>query len=182
MPENSSAPESSEAILLSLGSNIEPHRYLVAATKRLASDVRVVAASAVFRTTPVGGSHGPTFLNAALLIHCDLTPGDLKFGVLRPLEQELGRVRSNDRNAPRTIDVDISLFGQRVVQQESLQLAIPDPDILTQAYVAVPLADLAPSLIHPVADLSLQEIVGRLDCRGVERHGELVLWSESDRF
>ena len=156
-----------EPVLLSLGSNIEPDRNLLAATQLLADHVQVVAASRVYETLPVGGSTGPSFLNAALEIRCDLGPGQLKHRVLRPLEEELGRVRSDDRNAPRTLDMDISLYGQRVVHDVDWSLDIPDPEILQRAHVAIPLADVAPRILHPVVDLTLAEIAARFDADGV---------------
>jgi len=171
-----------EPVLLSLGSNIEPDRNLLAATKLLAHHVQVVAASRVYETLPVGGSRGPVFLNAAVEIRCDLGPGPLKYQVLRPIEEALGRVRSDDRNAPRTIDMDISLYGDRVVHEPGTQLEIPDPEILRRAHVAIPLADVAPGLPHPVVGRTLAEIAGRFEGRGVQVCEGLVLWPQSDKF
>lgn len=169
-------------MLLSLGSNIEPDRHLYDATRLLASRVRIVTASQVFETVPVGAGDGPPFLNAALKILCDLEPQSLKHGILRPIEQEMGRIRSNDPNAPRTIDMDISLFGDCVLQDEASGLEIPDPEILCRAHIAIPLADVAPETLHPVAGLRLLEIAQRLDRSGVRIHPGLVLWPQSERL
>ena len=171
-----------EPVLLSLGSNIEPGQNLLAATKLLAQQVQVVAASRVFETQPVGGGTGPVFLNAALEIRCDLGPGSLKHRVLRPLEELLGRIRSDNRNAARTIDMDISLYGQRVFHDTGACLEIPDPEILSRAHVAIPLADVAPRVLHPVVRLTLEEIAARFDGRGVRVSEGLVLWPQSDKF
>jgi len=165
-----------------LGSNIGPDRNLVAATRLLARRVQIVAVSRVYETLPVSGSSGPVFLNAALEIRYDLGPGPLKHRVLRPLEEELGRVRSEDRNAPRTLDMDISLYGQRVVHDAASSLEIPDPEILKRAHVAIPLADVAPRTLHPVAGLTLEEIAERFDNRGVRVFEGLVLWPQSDKL
>ena len=169
-------PETRETVLLSLGSNIEPRRNLPAAVELLADRVQVLASSRVFETLPVGGGAEVPFLNSALEISCDLEPVELKYEVLRPLESDLGRVRTDDPNAPRTIDVDISLFGQRVLSEPAVQLEIPDPDVLKRAHVAIPLADVAPSRVHPVANLTLAEIAAALDSRGIRLLGGLVLW------
>ena len=85
--------------------------------------------------------------------------------MLREVECELGRRRSNDRFSPRTIDLDISLFGDRVLEQPESDLVIPDPDILACAHVAVPLADLSPTKVHPVSGETLAAIAMRLDTR-----------------
>jgi len=171
-----------EPVLLSLGSNIEPDHHLLAATRLLARHLRIVGASRVYETVPAGDSTGPPFLNAALEIRCDLGPGPLKYRILRPLEQELGRVRSDDPNAPRTIDMDISLYGQRVVHEAGSRLEIPDPEILSRAHVAIPLADLAPATLHPVVGVSLEEIARRFEGSGVRVHPGLVLWPQSERL
>lgn len=171
-----------ETVLLSLGSNIEPLHHLLTAARRLADAVQIVAASGIYETTPVGDSAGPVFLNAALEIRCGVGPGSLKHRVLRPLEESLGRVRSADRNAPRTIDIDISLFGQRVLDDPAAGLEIPDPEILTRAHVAIPLANVAPTVLHPVVGLALGVIAGRFGDSGVDACPGLVLWPQSDRL
>ncbi len=171
-----------ESVLLSLGSNIEPEKNLAEATRRLAQRVRLVAVSRVFRSKPVHDSDGPVFLNAALEIRYGHDPEDLKYAILRPLEEELGRVRTSDRNAPRTLDIDISLFGLRIISQKSPRLEIPDPEIATRAHVAVPLAELAPMVVHPVLGITLQVIADRLDRTGIEEVHGLALWPESDRL
>ena len=163
-----------------MGSNIEPESHLVAAVELLAQRVPVRAVSSVFETMPAGGSSGPIFLNAAVEIRYDEDPRSLKYEILRPLEGELERIRSADRNAPRTIDLDISLFGSRVVEQPGLQ--IPDPEIVSRAHVAVPLADLAPEFVHPVEGLTLAEIASGLRGHGVRVRPELDLWPRSDRL
>ena len=124
----------------------------------------------------------PAFLNAALEIRYNREAAELKHGILRPLEERLGRLRTDDRNAPRTLDMDISLFGQQVVHDLDAGLEIPDPEILTRAHVAIPLADLAPATLHPVSGLTLAEIAARFDARGVQICAELALWPQSDKF
>lgn len=176
-------PESTpEIVLLSIGSNIEPEHFLPEAVKLLARRVSIDRASRVFETLPIGEAPVASFLNAALAIHCDVGPEDLKFQVLRPLESDLGRVRTRNPDSPRTIDVDISLFGQRIIHEPVAQLEIPDPEILTQAHVAIPLADVAPDVTHPQRGLTMAEIASRLDHRGVRVRPELELWPQSDKL
>lgn len=167
-------------MFLSLGSNIEPRAHLVRATRLLAAQLRVLGASRVFETLAVGTTQGSAFLNAALEVRCRLSPADLKFLILRPLEAALGRRRTADRNAPRTIDVDISLFGERVIEDLAAGLRVPDPEILCRAHVALPLADLAPDLRHPVTGESLSEIAARFDVGDEVRVlPDIMLWPES---
>jgi len=150
------------------------------ATGLLASELRVMGASHVFETLPIGSAGESAFLNAALQVRCSLSPADLKLQILRPLEAKLGRERTADRNAPRTIDLDISLFGERVIEDQTMGLQIPDPEILSRAHVALPLADLAPDRLHPVTGERMWEIAARFEV-GDDVHivPDLSLWPQS---
>lgn len=143
-------------ILLTLGSNIDPERHIVAALEALDELLGIEGASPIYEADPVGNPGMPRFLNAAVRITTDLSPGELKFEVIRPLERRLGRVRTADPNAPRTIDIDIAAVQGLVVDQDDLRL--PDPEISTRAHLAVPLADVAPEFRHPDLGITLGEI------------------------
>jgi dihydroneopterin aldolase / 2-amino-4-hydroxy-6-hydroxymethyldihydropteridine diphosphokinase len=149
-----------EQVFVVLGSNIDADHNLRRAVKMLAEHCRLLAVSPVYETLPVGKTDQPNFLNAAALIETDRPPEDLKSGVLQPIERALGRRRSADKNAPRTIDLDIALYGARVVELGPRH--VPDPDILHYAHLARPLADLAPTLQHPETGETLHEIALRL--------------------
>lgn len=145
-----------------MGSNIEPRVNLPRAAAALLEAFSNAEFSRVFETEPVGAPESPWFLNAAAAIRTDLTPRDLKFGVLRPLEATLGRRRVADRNAPRTIDLDIAMWGDLMISDSTAGLEIPDPQILTAAHVALPLADLRPQMSHPATGQPLREIAAKL--------------------
>jgi len=164
-------------VLVALGSNIDSERNLSEAVRRLALYCRLVAVSPVYETTPVGTTDQPNFLNAAVLIETALTAAELKTRVLRTIEQELGRVRTEDKNAPRTIDLDIALFGDQVLDLGPRH--IPDPDILMYPHIAVPLADLAPTMRHPEDGRTLLEIAGSLPATGLVSRPDVVLWPET---
>lgn len=153
---------SGERVLISLGSNIDPRVNLPRAIARLASEIDVVAVSSLYASAARGSPGAPPFLNAALAADSSLDPYQLKFGVLRPLEAELGRVRSADRNAPRPIDLDLALYGDHVIDDVEGGLRVPDPDIETCAHVALPLAEIAPATRHPVLGTTLNELATRL--------------------
>lgn len=160
---------------MSLGSNIEPEEHLPRACCLLAMQIEVLAVSRVFETAPVGIRGRTQFLNAAIEVCCDATARELKYEILRPVERQLGRRRTADRNAPRTIDVDISLIGQRVIEDRSAGILIPDPEILTRAHVSVPLADVAPERLHPITGELLREIAARLADQGIQERADLAL-------
>jgi 2-amino-4-hydroxy-6-hydroxymethyldihydropteridine diphosphokinase len=142
-----SDPEPLHAVYVLLGSNIEPEAHFLQAFDKLCGCCNLEAVSTVWETQAVG-SHGPNFLNAAALIRTHLSAVDLKYQVLRPLENEMGRIRLPDKNAPRTIDLDILVYD----------LQIQDNGIWYQAHLAVPLAELLPDLVNPHTGQSLGEI------------------------
>ena len=144
---------------LSLGSNLDRERNLPAAVGLLAAHGRLLAVSAVYETAPVGNPDDPAFFNAAVALETDLPPAELK-QALAAVEQQLGRQRSADPNAPRTIDVDISLYDDAVVDLGKRR--IPDPEILLYPHIAVPLADVAPAYRHPETGETLAEIAARV--------------------
>jgi len=161
---------------LSLGSNIAPERHLPAAVREIARVATLLAVSRVFETLPVGRAAQPPFANCAVLVQTDLGAPALKMA-LRQIEQRLGRVRPADRNAARTIDLDITLYGDEVLQLNGRQ--IPDPELLVQAHIAVPLADLSPAHRHPLDSRTLGEIAAAMGGADTFRRREIALWPTS---
>jgi GTP cyclohydrolase I len=149
--------------IISLGSNIEKERHLPEAIRLLRRnrriDVRKV--SRFFESAPVGGPDGaPDFFNAALVACTDLDPQELR-EELRHIEEVLGRVRTDDRNAPRTIDLDLVYYGDLVAKYEDWQL--PDPAANTAPHVAIPIADVAPLWIDPVTGQTAYDLMLGVD-------------------
>jgi 2-amino-4-hydroxy-6-hydroxymethyldihydropteridine diphosphokinase len=138
-------------IYLSLGSNIEPEFHLPKAIQILKEYGEVKAVSSAWETHAVG-SDGPNFLNACALFLASLQPDDLKEQILRPIEAKLGRVRSADKNAPRTIDLDIVLFDEASLNIE----------FWAYAFVIVPLAELIPDFVHPVSGEKLSRVAEQM--------------------
>jgi len=146
------SPRSVDAYV-GVGSNIEPEHHIPEALERLARHVELRGISTFYQTPPLGRPEQEPFLNGVVKIRTALEPQALKFTVLRGIEAELGRVRTDDRYAPRCIDLDVLLYGDRVVAREGIE--IPDPDIRRRAFIAVPLLELAPSLVLPDTGESL---------------------------
>jgi 2-amino-4-hydroxy-6-hydroxymethyldihydropteridine diphosphokinase len=157
-------------VYLSLGSNIDPEHNLRRAVDLLREHCDVLAVSHAYRTPPQGFTDQADFLNMAVHLATSLSPAALKSGVLEMIEWELKRVRDpNNKNAPRTIDLDISLWDDAVLEYGAKPWRIPDPDILRFAHVALPLAELAPDYLHPVAAITLAELAARLPHEGIQR-------------
>lgn len=149
-------------VFVGLGSNIEPRENLRRAAELLGERSRLVALSPVYHTAPVGRPDLPTFLNAAVELKDARDPEALKYDLLRPIETELGRVRTADRNTPRPIDLDLLLVGDLVLDDPEKGIALPDPEILRHPHLARPLADIAPDFVHPTDGRTLAEIAGAL--------------------
>lgn len=145
---------------LSLGSNIRPHENLPAAVRGLRNFGRVAAVSRVWETQPVGYRDQPNFLNAAVLLETRLSAVEVREQAIVDIERQLHRVRDPDNvNGPRTIDVDLLLFNADVLQLGARD--VPDPEILSRPFLAIPLAELDPDYVHPQVGKTLQEIAGR---------------------
>jgi 2-amino-4-hydroxy-6-hydroxymethyldihydropteridine diphosphokinase len=153
-----------EAAFVSLGSNIEPERNLPDAVRGLRPLGRILACSSVYQNPAVGPTPGPDFLNAAVLLQTEHSPDALR-AELRALEARLGRQRTSDRFAPRTIDLDLVLYGAQVSRDVGLEL--PDPDLTVRPHLAIPLAELDPNHRHPITGESLRSIAARLQPQAV---------------
>src|SRR5690606_28967091 len=117
------------------------------AVKLLKEAGNVEAVSSVWETKSVGYD-GANFLNICVLLLTKLQPDELKNQILRPIENKVGRVRTENRYAPRTIDIDIILFDETPHNLETWN----------HAFVIVPLAELIPNFVHPFEDKSLVEV------------------------
>jgi len=169
-------------IFLLLGSNIDKEINLPAAVTMLRRTCHVVQLSAVFETVPMGLKEQPNFFNMAALIETDLDPCQIKQQIIQPIEIELQRQRKADKNAPRTIDLDIILYNDEVfdyIPDNGRIHHLPDPDILRFAHVAVPLADLAPDKLHPETGQTLSNIAAQL-MTAAEKDGLILLWKRED--
>jgi 2-amino-4-hydroxy-6-hydroxymethyldihydropteridine diphosphokinase len=151
-------------VYVSLGSNINPNPNLVTAVSLLKDSCPIEKLSAAYITPPQGFTDQNDFWNVAVKLSTDLTPITLKHQVLDGIEQKLNRVRDPDnKNAPRTIDLDISLWNDEDFDYGENPWHIPDPDILRFAHVVIPLAEIAPDYVHPLEKITLAQIAARYD-------------------
>lgn len=131
-------PKPSVAII-AVGANIEPEKNILAALHVLQEKVHVAASSTFYRTQPVSRHEQPRFINGAWRIETKLSALQVKTELLRGIEEQLGRRRTQDKFAPRTIDLDMVLYGDLVVNSD--ELSLPHPD-LKRAFVYVPVVEL----------------------------------------
>jgi 2-amino-4-hydroxy-6-hydroxymethyldihydropteridine diphosphokinase len=169
--------------IISLGSNIDKEHNLPRAVALLAAATNVLAVSSVYETIPVGLRDQANFFNAAVLIETGDTPASLKAGLLTDIERELKRVRQADKNAPRTIDLDISWYddaGLAYDGPDGRPRRVPDPDLLRFVHVALPLTELLPpGATHPDTGEAVQLIAERLQ-RAAVLDGTPTIWLRDD--
>ena len=150
---------------LSLGSNIEPEKYLRAAIAELRARFGEIIVSPVYRSAAVGFD-GPEFLNLAVGLDTDLDAPALD-AWLHALEDRLGRRRDQPRYASRTLDVDIVLFDDAIVDGPG-HLRIPRPE-LREAFVNVPLGDIASDARDPESGRTIADIRASTRAAGLVR-------------
>ena len=151
---------------IGIGSNIAPEKNIRAALRLLATSASIKSISTFYREPAIDRPSEPDFYNGVVAIDTDLPPMTLKLKLLRKIEAALGRRRSADKYASRTIDLDLLVYGDLVVS--SKQLTLPDPDILTRAFVAVPLCEIAPELLLPGLGVPICEVAERLPKEGMQ--------------
>ncbi len=161
---------------LSLGSNVGNREGMLAEALRLlqAPDLRVVRVSPVYETEPMEVRDQPWFLNLVAEIETALFPRQL-LARTQKIETELGRKRKVAKG-PRTIDIDILLYGSFVIDTPDLQ--VPHPRMAERRFVLEPLAQLAPELRHPVLRRSVSELLAATRAQVVRRVGMLHTMGE----
>jgi 2-amino-4-hydroxy-6-hydroxymethyldihydropteridine diphosphokinase len=145
-----------------LGSNLGEREALIGqALDELAAlpDTTLIRVSSLYDTEPVGVIEQPRFLNAVAMLDTELTARQLLWNLQR-IEARLGRTRSQ-RWGPRTMDLDLLLYGDLVIEEDDLRL--PHPELARRAFVLVPLVELDPQLTHPVSRLSVVQMLARLE-------------------
>ncbi|MBI1795725.1 MAG: 2-amino-4-hydroxy-6-hydroxymethyldihydropteridine diphosphokinase [Candidatus Eisenbacteria bacterium] len=160
---------------IGLGSNLGEREVQI----RLALDdlarlpaTHLLRASSLYDSEPVGEVDQPNFLNAVAEIDTELTARQLLWNLLL-IERRLGRVR-HQKWGPRTIDLDLLLYGSMVVDEPDLQ--VPHPELVRRSFVLVPLVELDPLLVHPVTGETLLNHLSRLKARPPVKRGTR-LWN-----
>jgi 2-amino-4-hydroxy-6-hydroxymethyldihydropteridine diphosphokinase len=146
-------------VYIAAGSNVEPERHLAQALEELGQTFPGLATSSWYRNRAAGFA-GDDFINLVCGFATDL-PLPALLAELRRIEALCGRPRDAPRWAPRSMDLDVLLYGALV--SATPEVTVPRPDLLVRAYMLGPLAELAPGLVHPTARLTIGELWQRFD-------------------
>ena len=168
-PENPATPETHHTYL-GLGSTIANRdAHLAAALQALAPLVTIERVSSVYDTAPMHLTDQPRFHNLALAATTALSPLELLRGV-KTIERDLGRT-AGPRYGPRVIDIDLLFYDQLVLEGD--ELTVPHPRLTERAFVLAPLAEIAPTLVHPLLGETVADLLQRVAGSDVRRLGPL---------
>ena len=159
----SKAPRVDARAYIGLGSNLgDPAAQIRAGMAALAqlAETRVEACSSLYHSAPVGRQDQPDFVNAVCRVRTGLAPAALMHDLLE-IESQHGRERRGEKGGPRTLDLDLLLYGAEAIQ--SAALTVPHPRLHERAFVLYPLSELEPDLVIP-GHGSLRELLA--DCAG----------------
>ena len=153
-------------VFLGFGANLGNRQSnILQALQYVQTRTSIKKLSSFYETEPVGYADQPKFLNIACKLETELQPVDL-LHFLKWIEKRMGR-QTTFRNAPRPIDIDILLYDDLILENPDLQL--PHPRLPERAFVLVPLAEIAPELVHPGLHKTVMEMLNKVDSSGIER-------------
>ena len=147
-------------VFLLLGSNLgDRHLFLQQAIEHIEKEIApVLKASSVFETQSWGKTDAPDYLNQVVMLQTGLSAQIILQKILN-IEHILGRSR-DEKWGPRTIDIDILLYGEAIIDEPGLQ--IPHPELHNRRFTLAPLAEIAPGLIHPVFNKNILQLKNEL--------------------
>lgn len=155
-------------VYIGLGSNLDsPENQIQAACKSLTSlpATKLVKCSSLYHSQPIGPKDQPDYVNAVAQIETELSPESL-LQQTQGIENQQGRMRETQRWGPRTLDLDILLYGQRLIDEE--HLTVPHIGMKHREFVLYPLLEIAPNLVLPCGE-KLSDLVVKCPMNGLQK-------------
>lgn len=159
---------------LCLGSNLgDRGENLNQALSLLSQEINLENVSSIYETEPVGYKDQPSFLNLVCRVTTNLNPWEL-LHLAKTVETTMGRTPSKQANSPRIIDIDILFYNNNIIKTQDL--TIPHPRLAERAFVLIPLAEIAPELIHPELGKSITKLASNIKGHnGVQKYNREVM-------
>ena len=157
-------------VYIGVGSNIQPVKNILGAFRLLDTDIAIAATSAFYKTKAINRPDQEDYLNGVWLVRTLRSAIEIKKQVLEKIENSLKRVRTEDKFSSRTIDLDIILYGDMVIEE----MGIPDKDIYNRAFLSIPLFELAPDLSIPGEMVPIIDIIKGIKSSELKIHDELT--------
>ncbi len=145
---------------IAIGSNIDPAENVREAIDLLCRQTMLAGISMVYRSQALHRPEQPDYYNCVVEIETAMAAARIKQDLLRPIEDALGRVRTADKYASRTIDLDLIVYDN--LKLDGDEIVLPDPDILRRPFLAHPLFELAPDLVLPGFNVPIREVAATL--------------------
>ncbi len=147
-------------VYIGVGSNIYPEENITNALLQLRKYVTITGISTFYRTKPLMGKNQANYLNGVWQIEASMSAHDLTFTILKQIENKLHRIKTTDKYRSRTIDLDLLLYGDCVINEGEMK--IPDKDIYVRPFITFPLSELDANLILPDTDTPVTTLLNLL--------------------
>lgn len=148
------------SIFIGVGSNISQDKNILKALALLQKSLKVIKTSTFYQTKAIGPQKQDSYYNGVWQIESTLPPEEIKFNILRKVENNCGRTRSSNKFAPREIDLDLLLYHDKMISYSEMK--IPDPDLYSRNFIAFPLAELDPNLVIPDTKKTINAIISSM--------------------
>ena len=158
---------------IALGSNLDPETHLCEAANLFSFLFTVTGVSDFYRNPAADRPDQPGFVNGMVRVETDFPPLAVKQEILQNLEEQLGRVKAEDKSAARIIDLDLCLYGDMLLKEPGLIL--PDPELTKRPFLFIPVLDIDPGILFPGTDQKLSDLVpARSRVKGMRRDAKLT--------
>jgi len=154
-------------IYIGIGSNVGNRKNNISnAVKLLKTEFKVIKLSSLYETEPIGIKDQDWFINAVVCVETEANPQEIK-KILQNIEKKLQRIKTI-KNGPRTIDLDILLYGNEIINEKDL--IIPHKEMYKRKFVLIPFNEIAPGVIHPILNKNINTLLNKIKHQNEQIH------------